>query len=51
MDQSKVKISISQRGSKFDSKGGDKEEVVANKGRNKEGMMDLGGDQVNIGYL
>ena len=28
---------LPKRGIKFDSKGGDKEEVVANKGRNKGG--------------
>ena len=49
MDQSKVKMSITQRGNNFDSKGGEKEEEVANMGRNKRGMMDLGGGQVNIG--
>ena len=49
MDQSKVKMSITQRGNNFDSKGGEKVEEVANIGRNKGGMMDLGGGQVNIG--
>ena len=49
MDQSKVKMSITQRGNNFDSKGGEKEDEVSNIGRNKEGMMDLGGGQVNIG--
>ena len=49
MDQSKVKMSIFQRGSNFDSKGEEKEEEVANMGRNKGGIMDLGGGQVNIG--
>ena len=37
-----------QRGSNFDSKGGEKEEEVANMGKTK-GMIDLGGGQVNIG--
>ena len=49
MDQIKLKMSITQRGDNFDSKGGEKEEEVANMGRNKRGMMDLGGGQVNIG--
>ena len=35
MDQSKVKMSITQRGDNFDSKRGEKEEEVANMGRNK----------------
>ena len=49
MDQSKEKMSISQRGSSFDSKGGENEDEVTNMGRNKGGMMDLGGGQANIG--
>ena len=49
MDQSKVKMSITQRGNNFDSKEGEKEEEVENMERNKGGMMDLGGGQVNIG--
>ena len=49
MDQSKVKMSITQRGNNFDSKGGEKEEEVATMGRNKEGIMDLGGGQADIG--
>ena len=48
MDQSKIKMSITQRENNLDSKGGGKEEEVANMGRNKEGMMDLGGGQFNI---
>ena len=35
MDQSKIKMSIFSRGSNFDSKGGVKENEVANMGRNK----------------
>ena len=50
MDQSKVKMSIFLRGSHLDSKGGEKEEEVANMERNKGGMMDLGGGQVNLGW-
>jgi hypothetical protein len=42
LDQSKVKMSITQRGNNFDSKEGEKEEEVANMERNKWGMMDLG---------
>ena len=45
-------MSIFLRRSNFDSKGGEKEEEVANMGRNKGGdgfRMDLGGDQANIG--
>ena len=49
MDQSKVKMSITQRENNLDSKEGGKEEEVANMGRNKGGIMDLGGGQVNIG--
>ena len=38
------------KGSNFDSKGGEKEEEeVANMGRNKGGIIDLGGGQVDIG--
>ena len=49
MDQSNVKMSIFPRRSNFDSKGGVKENEVANMGRKQRGMMDLGGGQVNIG--
>ena len=42
-------MSITQRGNTFDSKGGEKEEEVANMGRKQGGMMDLGGGQVDIG--
>ena len=49
MDQSKVKISTFQSMSNFDSKGGEKEEEVATMGRNKEGIMDLGGGHADIG--
>ena len=45
MDQSKVKMSITQRGNNFDSKRGEKEEV-AKMGRKQRGLMDLGGGQV-----
>ena len=41
-------MSITHRGSNFDSNGGEKEEV-ATMGRNKEGIMDLGGGQTDIG--
>jgi len=47
LDQNK---SISLSENTLDSKGGDKEGEVANMGRNKGGMMDLGGVQVNIGW-
>jgi len=46
LDQNK---SISLSENTLDSKGGDKEGEVANMGRNKRGMMDFGGVQVNIG--
>ena len=42
-------MSIAQRGNNLDSKGGEKEEEVANMGRNKGGIIDLGGGQVDIG--
>ena len=45
-----IQASITQRGNNFDSKGGEKEEEVANMERNKGGMMDLGGGQVNLGW-
>ena len=43
------KIEYLPKGEHFDSKGGEKEGVVANMGRNKGGMMDLGGGQIDIG--
>ena len=45
MDQSKVSSKVEG----MSTKGGEKEEEVANMGRNKRGMMDLGGGQVNTG--
>jgi hypothetical protein len=43
VDQSKVKMSITQKGNHFISKGAEKEEEVANMGKNNGEMMDLGG--------
>ena len=45
MDQSKVQMNIFSRGSNFDSKGEEKKKM----GRNKGGIIDLGGGQVIIG--
>ena len=41
-------MSITQRRNNFDSKGGEKEEEVANTGKNKGGMMDLGETKLTL---